>query len=137
MSFPKFRLIRNNKIVGYEEPLYQPNGIFRWQYQINYIPKDSDELVGPSGWSGIFINHHIKNQFTGLHDKNNNEIYEGDIIVDISDNTIKYEVILWNHCFGVFVYPDERCFLELYKISDLKLEIIGNVYENPELRGNK
>jgi len=72
-------------------------------------------------------------QFTGLKDKNGKEIFEGDIIGadDIMDEFI-----------GVIIFHEAKfCLDEVnYKvISDLDeydmevCEVIGNIYENPEL----
>lgn len=67
-------------------------------------------------------------QFTGLQDKNGKEIYEGDVVEEsgrwMNEQTIKWEVIFANSSFNVSgMSPDN-------------LEVIGNIYENPELLNN-
>lgn len=90
-------------------------------------------------------------QYTGLQDKNGKQIYEGDIVKD--DDTIsaiRYEqenarfVIddygtkgsLMEYGFdedaGGYGIVDTNGFDDFYDISD-KIEIIGNIHENPEL----
>lgn len=70
-------------------------------------------------------------QFTGLHDKNGKEIYEGDILGYWG--TATWEV-MWvdkksSFRFGNYItnFPMTEC---------VKKEIIGNIYENPELLTN-
>ena len=63
-------------------------------------------------------------QYTGLKDKNKKEIYEGDILKD-ADFTFSVEFI--GGCFCKVLDG------EGYVIIDTDIEIIGNIYENPEL----
>lgn len=77
----------------------------------------------------------ILEQFTGLHDKNGVEIYEGDIcIVSLSYFKIKNEkatVIFLNGAFQ-FQYGCEQFFSKPHDAWD-EVEVIGNIHENPEL----
>ena len=67
---------------------------------------------------------YIWTQFTGLHDKNGKEIYEGDIV---TDGVGKYKIIYDLKLAGYQPYCIFRDDPENY------CEVIGNIYENPEL----
>ena len=79
-------------------------------------------------------------QSTGLKDKNGKEIFEGDIISTYTDNL----VIQKDNLLGFYVEVGEKrnYFAETVDIEYLDLfakdfgvavEILGNIYENPEL----
>ena len=63
-------------------------------------------------------------QFTGLHDKNGKEIYEGDIV---TDGVGKYKIVYDLKLAGYQPYCIFRDEPENY------CEVIGNIYENPDL----
>lgn len=66
-------------------------------------------------------------QYTGLHDKNGKEIYEGDILkitYKLSGKTIISSVRWANAKFKP---------TRLSEHNQYEIEIIGNIYQNPEL----
>ena len=70
----------------------------------------------------------IVEQFTGLHDKDGKEIHEGDIVTDgVGKYKIMYDLRLAGYQ-PYCIFRDDR---ENY------CEVIGNIYENPELLENK
>lgn len=82
-------------------------------------------------------------QYTGLKDKNDKEIYEGDIVKFLDDE------IYYSECgteydefenIGQVIYDEEMLAFDINNrnidresVWETKLEIIGNIYENQEL----
>lgn len=71
-------------------------------------------------------------QYTGLKDKNDTEIYEGDIVRSYS---LVGEIVGRLGSFGIHANPQD--FLTLHDIWDRgdghRIEILGNKYANPDL----
>ena len=84
-------------------------------------------------------------QYTGIKDENDIEIYEGDIIKFSYDAfignfdtfTAKGIVVFEDGAFFVNCLENERNIKDeqflLYEINIDEIEIIGNIYDNPEL----
>jgi uncharacterized phage protein (TIGR01671 family) len=78
------------------------------------------------------INNFILMQFTGLKDKNGKDIYEGDICNHLIYKTGPYKVIYTPDNTG-YDLTNGIASMHLGRMCELNLEIIGNIYENPEL----
>ena len=71
-------------------------------------------------------------QWTGLKDKNGKEIYEGDVVFSESNQYYKQDEIVWD-CFAMGWDIGKKDSWKLRSPMSSKTEIIGNIYENPEL----
>ena len=103
-----------------------------------HATENGNRIFGISQHEGIILM-----QFTGLLDKNNNEIYQGDIILlqEPSDNYPSKHIVVFNdEQLGFRLrwegrkkdeggFYDKKINPNQYKV----FEIIGNIYSNPEL----
>lgn len=107
-----------------------------WAYGDLLTCDDEMEIYSEShGENGGWVIPETVGEYTGLTDKNGVKIFEGDIIKSTTSDTIG----------KVGYYPEEGAFMVLFNASsgycvgylgDINMstiEIIGNIYDNPEL----
>ncbi len=78
-------------------------------------------------------------QYTGLHDKNGKEIYEGDIVGIDYLSYIVTGVVTYSTKDAMYILTNTNSIAdENEPLGDYKnLEVIGNTYDNPELLGGE
>jgi len=107
----------------------------RTHIQLYYLDADGDNATCTA-----LIDNIIMMQYTGLKDKNGIEIYEGDILHhlwDSGNNIIKETVSEVKYSNGGFIVDDKKRAdweLSIHALSSwAEIEVVGNVYNNPEL----
>ena len=72
-------------------------------------------------------------QYTGLEDKNGKKIYEGDILDFVHVYGVRPAPIFWRNG-GFWVAVNDPGYEDRWIVPDPEeCEVIGNIYENPEL----
>lgn len=73
-------------------------------------------------------------QYTGLKDKNRKEIYEGDIVKVFINKEWRIGKIIYEHSgFTIDVTNNKELEYGRTSILENLTEVIGNIYDNPEL----
>lgn len=73
-------------------------------------------------------------QFTGLHDKHGHKIYEGDVImINLTDGSTTVSSVVWNRRGYWGCDIDINHGVQLGLIDKVRIEVIGNIHDNPEL----
>lgn len=131
MEAPKFRAYDGGSL----NRMYQPDEVMVGGGNIWII--DEDSVAGD--W--IVNNDLHLMQSTGLKDKNGKEIFEGDVVRQArtqptTENEIIIGVVTMIEGAWLIMSDCEQLASKLWSETD-ENEIIGNVYENPELMEDK
>ena len=115
------------------------NKIKKRMFLVLEIDYENELVSDETYWNTIPFDDVKLMQSTGLKDKNDKEIYEGDIIKDSEDFIAQVVYDKEYAGFGLNYQPFDLTeglsvtFEELKNEYRNTFEIIGNIYENPEL----
>ena len=108
----------------------------RWEKPDGISLKDgvAFSVTGDGYIDDIITNYpeYVIQQYTGLTDRHDVEIYEGDVISQDGYNT----VVEWSEFsawWALINIPDIHSGNHLSALDFDKCEVVGNIYENPEL----
>ena len=139
----KFRAYdKVNNIMMYNAQMMHDYSYYD-KYMISEYIYNGSILSRGSFYSMILDKNIILMPYTGLKDKNKKEIYEGDIlnIFEVSENDTKEYISVVKFIeSGFLVTEPNECQVPLAAFHNLdktyplfEIEVIGNIYENPEL----
>ncbi len=124
----KFRAWNQFEKRFYDKPFLITNTGIPFIYNEEFLHIEDFDAVNPV--MGLIIQ-----QFIGLKDSKDKEIYEGDILKEYIANETQTQLGICKSVLGgwkIFSHPDSSiCW------HGWKQEIIGNIFENPELLENK
>lgn len=125
----KFRAWGKNTGIPYDNVVIEPTGQVSAVLCGDTLDDDLADIVDLE-------------QYTGIRDANNRKIYEGDIVsVSMYGEREYIDEVVWG---GADNYPafdlkhhayeyESNALSEITNIGAEKLEVIGNIHENPEL----
>ena len=137
MEIKKFRCWDGENMIYFDDNsrvVLSFNKISGWNVAPNVNDYKGEWLCGESQSRKDFV----LMQFTGKQDKNGNDIYEGDVFCNIKNGkwrVLQKPILKFEDAAYLLCSQDHDFKYELlrYYESDYELEVIGNVYENPEL----
>lgn len=125
MTIPKFRAwTEEGKVMYYDVYPFKDDTLL-----LSYDEISFDEVPASD---------FILMQSTGLFDMYDKEIFEGDVL-KMSDGELAK--VVWNKYLGCWEVKFLSEIVDLSEVADVKsnrsdCEVVGNIYENPELLGD-
>ena len=105
-----------------------------WQY-VEMVCSIIEALKDPVTPGGIDIDENTIGQYIGIHDRFGNEIYESDIVYVRSED--ENAIIEWDEQTARFIIHFDGWIADFDNYYGKELEIMGDIYNNPELLGGE
>lgn len=124
-------ILFRGKILGLTDWSY---GYYAKSGENHFILLDTDNEDNYS-----IVDPETVGQYTGLKDKNGKRIFEGDIVQWKDENFNNYTSVVewcgekWNYPAFDLAKHDYECNGLQYVHEDCIIEVIGTIYDNPEL----
>jgi len=130
--------MREIKFRAWDKEMNQMTDVKSFHFHQWYV--DTDLSMERNSFKNEETDRHILMQYTGLKDKNGKEIWEGDILANRKihrDNFYCIVESMRGGCFFGVTVPGRNHNRPLFNMMNDEGaeydEVIGNIYENPEL----
>lgn len=87
--------------------------------------------------SGVMCDEKTIGQFTGMHDKNGKEIYENDVILQQGYSSKRPMLVRFEHGAFIVGWHSGSSTATRPMLIQKRCEVLGNIYDNPELISKK
>lgn len=130
MTIPKFRAWD-----VHEKKMFTNDQLIIWNGNVYANDNSKLNVDNLKGWN---IDEKYLMQSTGLKDKNGSEIFEGDIVVAMSQGVkaigeVKRRIDGYWLMYPAWQHGEFWHIVKNVDTGETGVEIIGNIYENPEL----
>lgn len=126
----------NREIKFRGKSLVDIGNIKKGDWVFGGIVFDTDRVWIDVAYVGqVLVEKETVGQYTGFHDRFGNEIYESDIVYVRSED--ENAIIEWDEQTARFIIHFDGWIADFDNYYGKELEIMGDIYNNPELLGGE
>lgn len=91
-------------------------------------------MTNTDGVSNIDVNDNTIGQYIGIKDKNDNKIFEDDIVRIIVNNYDEDNILIvrYDSALAQFVLENDSLSVTFDNVYNYEVEVVGNIHDDPE-----